>query len=127
MNTPQAQPKIVQEVPSTVGPCFGLLDEHDYVFVAIGSENYPRSTLRLIIGELHNEFYKNNPTAEHDLLEAKAVSSRFIYELGLKYNKPEGISKTAEAQHKLREVQLQMQESLKKTMGTHEEMRVSLL
>ena len=126
MNTPEVQPKIVQEVTTPLGSCFGLIDERDYVFLAVGSDQYPRSTLRGIIQELRTEFYKNNPAAENDLLEAKAVNSRFIYELGLKYNRPEGISKTAQAQNKLREVQIQMQENLKKTMGSQEQMRVWL-
>ena len=127
MNTADVQPKIIQEIPSPLGPCFGLVDERDYVFLAIGSEHYPRSTLRAIIQELRTEFYKSNPAAEHDLLEAKAVNSRFIYEMGVRYNRPEGISKTAQAQSKLREVQVQMQENLKKTMGSQEQMRVSFL
>ena len=124
MNSSEAQTKSAQDIPCTFGACSGLVDEKDYVFLVICTPRFPGSTLRSVLTELRTEFYKNNPTAENDLVETQAMSTRFIYEIGAKYSKPTNISKTAEAQEKLREVTIQIQKNLENAVGGSRQMQV---
>ena len=127
MLTPQLQPQTIQEYPSQHGLCFGLVDDHDYVFLVLADEDYSRSTLRLILNSLKSEFYKYNPNAMKTLIDSKSVNTRFIQELGLKYSKSRDEAKTGEAQVKLNEVQLQMQNNMRMMMGNTEEMKVFII
>ena len=121
MNTPQLQAQTLQEISTSLGLCFGLVDNNDYVFLVLATEEYPRSTLRGILNELKSEFYKNNPRATNDLVEGHTVDAKFIQELSEKYSKV--VSKTSEAQRKLQEVHLRMQDNIKHVIGNQEEVK----
>lgn len=124
MNTPQLQSLTLQEVSTTLGTCFGIVDDHEYAFLALASESYPRATLRGILCELKEAFYKNNPNAAEVLLDSHSVSGEFLTHLGKKYNKVQEVSRVVQAQDKVTEVQVQMEANIKHTLENQESMKV---
>eukprot|EP00826_Nyctotherus_ovalis_P050789 TRINITY_DN6267_c0_g1_i6.p1 TRINITY_DN6267_c0_g1~~TRINITY_DN6267_c0_g1_i6.p1 ORF type:complete len:128 (-),score=52.41 TRINITY_DN6267_c0_g1_i6:225-608(-) len=122
MNTPQLQAQTLQEITTSYGICFGLVDNNDYVFLVLAAEEYPRSTLRGILNELKSEFYKSNPRAASDLIEAQTVDSRFIQELGRKYGTM--TTKVAEAREKLQEVEDQLRVDILPAIANQEDIKV---
>jgi len=124
MNTPQLQSQTLQEISTSLGTCFGVVDNHEYAFLVLASETYPRATLRGILCELKEGFYKNNPNAAEVLLDSHTVSSEYLVNLGKKYSRAQGTPKVTQAQEKIMEVQLQMHENIKKALENQENMNV---
>ena len=89
--------------------------------MALASEQYPHSALRSLLYDLKFEFYNANPDAVNTIIDSHSMDSKFINVIAMKYGQPQ---KIIEADEKLKEVQLQMQETIKNAIANKEKMKV---
>ncbi len=95
-----------------------LSDEHHHLFVSLTADTYPPRLAAALVRDLQNQFYEHNPAAKTaDSTCPAALKTDFMTTLGGRYNDPKQWDRLAEAQHKVDELRLHLQESLQKVAG----------
>ena len=101
---------------TSAGVWTSATDEKEYTYVTLTSSEYPTRFLTSLLGSFKQRFYDNNPAAKEDV--PTKVDTCFLKELVTKYNDPTQWDKVAEAQQKVEEIKLQLQDNLHKMAST---------
>lgn len=98
-----------------------LPDENGYVFISVTNPQYAPRFTRTLLDELKAGFYKENPDggAENP---SQNISTRFMAELSMKYGTPSKFDKVSEAQSKMDEIAVKIQDELKKVAGSQNDL-----
>lgn len=99
-----------------------LLDDNDYVFVAVTDIKYAQRFCRTLMDEMHSAFYARVPEAKDKTVSGSDIPKNFLPEIAGKYNVEKNFDKVAEANAKIDEIKIQVQDSLKKAAGDQKEM-----
>ena len=115
----------MQVVPTVAGNSCVIVDENLYFYNAITDPFYAQRFTRALLDELRLEFYRANSEAAKTPPDPTQVSSRFIIEVSEKYNNPAKFDKLAEAQGKIGEVAIKIQEELRKVSDNNRDVNVT--
>ncbi len=107
------------------GNCCVIVDEQNYLYMALTHSQYAQRFSRALMEEMRAEFYKNNGEAERGGMDPKKLRTRFLSDLAAKYNTPSKFDKVAEAQNKVGEITIKIQDELKKVAGSQQQFSVS--
>ena len=112
---------IIQTAQVEDGNINFLLDENGYAFICMTHVQYAQRFSRMLLEEMKLMFYKECPTAALSVPTDK-ISSRFLSELSIKYSVPSKFDKVSEAQSKVEEITIKIQDELKKVAGSQNQM-----
>lgn len=101
-----------------------IIDEAGYAFIVLVDSDYSTRLASTLLNNMKTEFYKNNPGATSGAPEPGTARSEFLAELAGRYNDPLQWDKLSEAQHRVDQVKLQIQDNLKKITANRDQMMV---
>ena len=125
MNILKPQQLILKEIPSDLGLCFGLIDEHYYMYIALATKQYSSIVLRELVSELKIGFYKDNPIASQHPIKNSSINSKFIEELSTKYNNMQRNSKSQTEDNEVAEIRIDITTTVRQIANNHEEIKVN--
>ncbi len=108
----------MQTSTAPCGNCSVSVDEQSNLYFAITTTQYSQRFVRSLIDEMRAELLKAGSGGE------KGVNSRLLAGLAAKYNTPSNFDKVAQAQLKVGEVALKIQDELRKVAGEQEKFAV---
>jgi len=113
---------MMQVLPTSSGNCCVLVDENNNIFIALTNSGYAQRLARALLEEMKTEFIKNKASEDKDGVSSK----RYLAEIAMKYNSPTKFDKVAEAQSKVGEITMKIQDEIKKVVGNHGQLNVHI-
>lgn len=93
-----------------------MLDENNYIFIALASAQYPRKTLGNLLTDLKTDFYLANPTMKNPEIRPipQSVENKFLMNLAQKYTNPtEFTNLSPQSSPKIKDLQQKIKESMR--------------
>ena len=107
----------MQVIPTEDSNCCIMIEGGKYAFACLSHLQFAQRFCRTILTDLKASFYQQVPKAEGHTAKKEDIPSSFLKDFALKHSNPKEFDKVAEAQGKIQEVSIKLQEELKKVAG----------
>eukprot|EP00826_Nyctotherus_ovalis_P003375 TRINITY_DN10689_c0_g1_i15.p1 TRINITY_DN10689_c0_g1~~TRINITY_DN10689_c0_g1_i15.p1 ORF type:complete len:223 (-),score=84.21 TRINITY_DN10689_c0_g1_i15:97-765(-) len=112
----------MQVIPTEDTNCCIMVEGGKYAFACLSNPQFAQRFCRTVLTELKVAFYQQVPGAAEHAAKKEDIPSRLLSDFALKHSNPRDFDKVAEANNKIQEVSIKLQEELKKVAGEKEKL-----